>query len=208
MKVDLRAIKKTLPPVFEADEVLALLSDLSDPHNFLMRATNKKELIRLRRGLYADPENIDYLLIANRLLSPSYVSFETALSYYGMIPERVLTTMSVTTQKARQYETPVGLFEFFSQKIELYAAAYTMLEKAYYYIRIATPEKALFDTISRMNIVARSLKRHEPLQLLTEDLRIEEADLRNLSKKEMKRLAPIYNSGTVKRVAQSILELK
>jgi hypothetical protein len=59
-----------------------------------------------------------------------------------------------------------------------------------------------------MNIVARSLKRDEPLQLLTEDLRIEEADLRNLSKKEMKRLAPIYNSGTVKRVAQSILELK
>lgn len=208
MKVDLREIKKTLPPVFEADEVLALLSHLSDPHNFLMRATNKKELIRLKRGLYADPENIDYLLIANRLLSPSYVSFETALAYYGMIPERVLTTMSVTMQKARQYATPVGLFEFFSQNIELYAAAYTMLEKADYYIRMATPEKALFDTISRMKIVARSLKRDEPLRLLTEDLRIEETDLRNLSRKEMKRLAPIYNSGTVKRVAQSILELK
>jgi hypothetical protein len=116
--------------------------------------------------------------------------------------------MSVTTQKARQYETPVGLFEFFSQKTELYAAAYTMLEKADYYIRMATPEKALFDTISRMNIVARSLKRDEPLQLLTEDLRIEEANLRHLSKKEIRRLAPCNNSGTVKRVEQSILELQ
>jgi hypothetical protein len=73
---------------------------------------------------------------------------------------------------------------------------------------MATPEKALFDKISRMKIVARSLKRDEPLRLLIENLRIEETDLRNLSRKEMKRLAPIYNSGTVKRVAKSILELK
>jgi predicted transcriptional regulator of viral defense system len=208
MKIDLKEIKKKLPPVFEAEEALALVSELADPHNFLMRVTNKKELIRLKRGLYADPENIDYLLIANRLLSPSYVSFETALAYYGMIPERVMTTMSVSTQKARRYVTPVGLFEFFAQNIELYASAYNLEEKSGYYIRIATPEKALFDTVSRMKIIARSLKKDEALHLATEDLRIEEATLRNLSKKEIKRLAPIYNSGTVKRLARSILELK
>jgi predicted transcriptional regulator of viral defense system len=208
MKIDAKEIKKKLPPVFEADEALALISELADPHNFLMRATNKKEFIRLKRGLYADPEHIDYLLIANRLLSPSYVSFETALAYYGMIPERVMMTMSVTTQKARRYETPVGLFEFFSQNIELFATAYHLEERAGYYIRIATPEKALFDTISRMKIIARSLKKDEPLHLATEELRIEQSTLRNLSKREIKRLAPIYDSGTVKRLARSILELK
>jgi hypothetical protein len=59
-----------------------------------------------------------------------------------------------------------------------------------------------------MKIIARSLRKDEPLHLATEELRIDESTLRNLSKREIKRLAPIYDSGTVKRLARSILELK
>lgn len=208
MKIDINEMKSKLPPVFEAEEALSLASVYGDPQNFLMRVTDKKEIIRLRRGLYADAKHIDPWLIANRLLSPSYVSYETALSYYGMIPERVLTFMSVTSQKARKYTTPVGLFEFYAQNIELFASAYTLVAKSDYFIRIATAEKALFDTVSRMRIVARTLNSDDALRLVTEDLRIDEGSLKSLSKREVKRLIPLYTSGAVKILGKSILSLK
>lgn len=208
MKLKPDELKKKLPPVFEAEEALALATAYGDPQDFLMRITNNKELIRLRRGLYADARYIDHFLIANRLLSPSYVSYETALSHYGMIPERVLTIMSVTTQKNRSYSTEVGLFEFYAQNLELFASGYRLEAKDDYYIRIATPEKALFDTVSRMKIVARSLKRDDALRIATDELRIEEASLRSLSKKEIKRISLLYHSGAVRQLGKFILELK
>lgn len=47
-------------------------------------------------------------LIANRLLTPSYVSMSTALRYYGMIPEAVYIIQSMTTKESREYENSVG----------------------------------------------------------------------------------------------------
>ena len=58
-------------------------------------------LIRLKRGLYVVSPKISRVslsteLIANHLYAPSYVSMHTALRYYGMIPEAVYVTQSMT----------------------------------------------------------------------------------------------------------------
>ena len=59
----------------------------------------KNNLIKIKRGLYETNKNADPFVIANVLLSPSYISFETALAYYGMIPERVYAIKSASFKK-------------------------------------------------------------------------------------------------------------
>src|SRR5690554_8161488 len=75
------------------------------------------QLIRLKKGLYVvapdySKMEISRELIANHLYGPSYLSLESALSYYGLIPERVYNVRSVTAKRARKYSTPLGAFEY------------------------------------------------------------------------------------------------
>ena len=74
-------------------------------------------IIRLKQGLYvASPDetgkSLNRNLIANHLYGPSYVSLQTALRHYGLIPERVHLTLSMTTKHTRNFDTPAGSFDF------------------------------------------------------------------------------------------------
>lgn len=74
-------------------------------------------LIKLKKGIYtlAEPyrkATPHPFLIANAMKKASYVSLQSALSYYGMIPEYVPVTTSVTSGRPEQVETPVGRFVF------------------------------------------------------------------------------------------------
>lgn len=169
-----------------------------------MRLVAHRELIRLRRGLYADAQRLDHILIANRLVSPSYVSFETALGHYGMIPERVEAIMSVTTHRGTKFSTPVGLFQFRNQKVEIFSSSYSVESKDGYSIRIATREKALLDTVARMRVPATTMTTDEARRLVVEDLRIDESSLKSLSIRELRRLVSLYTSHAVAQLVLTI----
>ncbi len=66
----------------------------------------------VRRGLYVaiapDTPRPESFLLANHVYGPSYVSMDSALSFYGMIPERVYEISSATTKTSRQFRTPAG----------------------------------------------------------------------------------------------------
>ena len=98
--IDLEKMEKELPPEFEVENAFPFLSKYKDPLKALSQLVKSGHLIRLRRGLYAFSSNFDRLSAAGKIYAPSYVSFETALSYYGMIPERVETIMSVTDKRS------------------------------------------------------------------------------------------------------------
>lgn len=71
----------------------------------------------LRRGLYvlsADERELNPhpFLIANHLVEPSYVSLETALSYYGLIPEQVGLITNVTTGRPGRWSNEFGRYSF------------------------------------------------------------------------------------------------
>ena len=55
-------------------------------------------------------DEYDYYIIANRIYSPSYISLELALNHYGVIPEAVLQTTSVTSQKTNTFAPPLDAF--------------------------------------------------------------------------------------------------
>lgn len=84
------------------DMLIFKYHDYSNIYNKIAYEEKNKKLIKLKRGLYETNENADPLTIANALLSPSYISFETALAYYGMIPERVYAIKSATFKKNKK----------------------------------------------------------------------------------------------------------
>lgn len=82
----------------------------------LIKDFNKKNLInwqkkgyikKLRSNWYCFSDlqkgQNELFSIANKIYKPSYISLETALSYYGFIPEGVFSLTSISTLKTNKY---------------------------------------------------------------------------------------------------------
>lgn len=82
--------------------------------------------------------------IANRIYSPSYVSFEMALSYYGLIPESVYGVTSASTRRTYVFKTGIGVFNYKTIKPKLFFG-YDIIQYDDKSFKIASSEKALLD---------------------------------------------------------------
>ena len=103
----------------------------------------------LAGGYYilADREMDEMLLfmVANKIYEPSYVSLESALAYYEIIPETVLSVTSISSRKTKQYDSAWGVFSYRSVKPQ-YMIGYQVIENAPgNKFKIASLEKALLD---------------------------------------------------------------
>jgi predicted transcriptional regulator of viral defense system len=84
-------------------------------------------------------------MVANKIYEPSYVSLESALAYYEIIPETVLGVTSVSSRKTKQYESAWGVFSYRSIKPQ-YLIGYQVIENSPgIKFKIAYLEKALLD---------------------------------------------------------------
>jgi predicted transcriptional regulator of viral defense system len=139
-------------PVFSSSFLLAGRGTPNSVRRQLDRWVKSGRLIQLRRGVYsvAPPyraEEPHLFLVANHLRKPSYVSLQSALSYYGMIPEVVPVTTSVTTGRPETLETPLGSFVFrHLKKIAFFGYADTEISRGQSAF-LASPEKALLDLL-------------------------------------------------------------
>lgn len=107
----------------------------------------KGNLLRLRNGIYAfakDKENIKGEEIAALIYEPSYLSMESALAWYGFIPEMVYAYISVTAKINRRFTNDFGTFIYRHIKPELFWG-YTEIKTQHGRYLIAEPEKALLD---------------------------------------------------------------
>lgn len=133
--------------------LISMLGNYRFPKNKIAAMEKQQQLIRLKKGLFVvDPKvsksEISRELIANHLYGPSYISLESALSYYRLIPERVYRVRSVTAKRAKQYTTPLGEFDYRTVP-ENYFSIGIQQEQAESksIFLIASPEKALCDMI-------------------------------------------------------------
>jgi predicted transcriptional regulator of viral defense system len=154
------------------------IGNFKAPKDKISKLEKSGKFIRLKKGLFVlSPEyskkKISKELVANHLLGPSYISLESALAYYGIIPERAYTTRSVTIKRKKAFSTPLGTFEYLSVpnayfpigiKNELINGSFAFL--------IATPEKAICDLIITTPYL-RIQSKKAMLEYLTEDLRID-----------------------------------
>lgn len=162
-----------------------VLATYNRPNDKISEMIKNGELISLRRGLYVPGPELDLpipnrFVIANHLRGPSYISLETALSYWGLIPERVYEISSVTTKTSKTYETSLGRFSFQFSPTPFYSFGIKSVRLTEFQTAlIASPEKALCDKIVLTSgVLLRSAS--QTMDFLVEDLRIDEGQLQAL----------------------------
>ena len=134
-------------------------------------------IIRLKRGMYVvspqvSKKHISTELIANHLYGPSYVSMESALRFYGLIPERVFNTVSMTLKRSRSFKNQFGLFSYISCPANYYPIGISPVVQDDYAFLISSPEKALCDQIAYTpKLQLRSIKLLQTY--LEEDIRFD-----------------------------------
>lgn len=119
----------------------------------------------LKSGLFLKLRNNYYMLkdshpplysIANKLYQPSYISLESALSHYGIIPEVVYTVTSVTAKPTREFKTPKAVFSYQRIKKGVFTG-YSPVAIEGNVVLLAEPEKALADYLYFVDLKKISL---------------------------------------------------
>lgn len=178
--------------VVDYQQLVSLLPGYSKPRDKIGALLSRGDLIRVRKGLYVLGERhrhspIDRELLANLIYGPSYVSLEYALSRHGIIPERVENVTSVTTGRPRRFVTPFGVFTYRPLPPARYVPGVQWTGGGDTPHLIATPEKALIDTVWADKRL-RAASRRDVETYLVGDLR---ADVTRLAALDMERLAGI-----------------
>ena len=163
---------------FDTAALKAALDDYQSPKDKITTLEQSGLLIRLKRGLFVvspmvHSQPLSKELIANHIYGPSYISLQTALSFYGLIPERVHTVCSMTTKRSSSFINPLGNFDYISVPAAYFAIGIRqeIVNNNYAYL-IATPEKALCDMIvETKGLKLQSIKAMQ--NYLEEDLRID-----------------------------------
>jgi len=137
-------------PLFGSDVLDILAKDSRSLRNQLSRWQKKKLIIPLRRGMYTlRPEErgvgLSAFFLGNNLYSPSYISLESALSYYQLIPERVSAVTSITTKKTQKFINSLGAFIYHKASTRLFFGITKQKDEHGFNFLIAEPEKALLD---------------------------------------------------------------
>lgn len=138
-------------PIFESSLLLAGNVDAKLIRIQLSRWVQAGKIYQIRRGLYSiappfQKKQPHPFLVANHLQKASYVSLQSALAFYSLIPEVVNINTSVSTGRPERLETPLGIYEFRHIKTA-FLFGYRMTNLGEQSALVATPEKALLDLI-------------------------------------------------------------
>ncbi len=172
------------------------------------KALKKGELIKIRRGLYllADKyrhKKLSKFFLASRVSPHSYISLESALSYYGWIPERVTTVTSVLALgRTKKFTTPYGEFVFYHLPVNEYeflTGVNRIEEIKGEPFLLASPLRALADYVYVKKIDWRSL------DYLTNSLRIDIEQLMQIDSNHFYEIEKVYRA---KRVLQFLVSLR
>jgi len=171
--------------------------DYTDINGKIKRDVDNSILFPLLKGIYETNSNTDGFLLASYIYGPSYLSFEYALSFHNMIPERVsvYTNATFSKRKSKSYKNYFGLYVYRdvpNEAFPFYVRAYEQDTYAYF---IASPEKALCDLLYIKQPV-KSIKELEIL--LFEDIRINKDAFNQLNFKDILFLSNKYISNNIK----------
>jgi len=169
------------------------LRDYASPKARLTRMIDSGEVLQVRRGIFLPAQDKDYSLksLASVIYGPSYISFHYALSYYGLIPERVhlITSAAYGKNKDHRFHTPLGDFHYLYLPEAVFPYGVIREEENNQGYLIATEEKALCDTLYK----ARGITTEDALvSLLFEDWRMEKERILSMDRESLFFIAPLY----------------
>ena len=136
--------------IYDFQSLRIKYKEYSNIYQKINNECKKGILVKIKRGLYTDDLYNDKEVIANICYNPSYISFEYALSYYGVIPEFVSTFTSATFGKKNNkiYHMKDSTFDYRSVPDEVFPMGILIMKnsKGISY-KIASKEKALCDLL-------------------------------------------------------------
>ena len=153
--------------------------------------TKKRLFERLKGGLFVlKHKRPSFYSIANKLYQPSYISLETALSHYHLIPEVIYPMTSITTKPTREFTALNNLFIY--QRIKKQAfTGYAPAKDSYgKTILMAEQEKAIIDYLYFVSLGKKSIN--------------DRFDLRKLDKKKMLEYAKLFKRPSLIKLAKQI----
>ena len=189
-------------PLFESSLLLAGEVNPNYLRLQLSRWVKSGRIVQLRRGLYAlappyQKTKPHPFVVANRMVGASYVSCQSALSFYDLIPENLSRVISITGKRPGHWDTPLGAYHFRHIKPE-YLRGYQMTDLgAGQQALVATPEKALLD------LIYLQPNGDEPAFLA--ELRLQNLSLLDLER--LHNLADIFSTPKLARATHEILAL-
>ncbi|MFP5078952.1 type IV toxin-antitoxin system AbiEi family antitoxin domain-containing protein [Pedobacter sp. JCM 36344] len=159
-----------------------LLKDYKRPNDKILSLKADGLIEPIKKGLYIvgrslGSERPESALLANHIFGPSYLSMESALAHYGLIPEKVFAVTSMATKASRKFQANIGLYTYTNLPLPYFAfgLATISLSKDQRAI-MAIPEKALCDKIATTaGITLRS--QSSARDYVFGNLRMEEEDL-------------------------------
>jgi len=174
-------LESLINPVINHTTLASVLKGYARPNDKISDLITKARLIHLKRGLYliADSQQPSQELIANHLHGPSYVSRHWALSYYGLLTEKVSVVTSMCLGRSRQVETARGDFHYQVIPADYYSIGVESIQSGNIAFMMATPEKALADLL----VSTRKLRIQSPaamISYLQDNLRLDSDDLKKL----------------------------
>jgi len=166
-----------LPSEFDYNLLLHVLKEYKKPRDKIRGLLRNEDIIRVKKGLYVlgKEYNKPYnkFILANLIYGPSYITAQTALAFWNMIPERVEWMISMTAKRKKQFETPVGRFFYlycpqkvFNMGIQLEDAG----DQKHFFI--ASPEKALCDMTAMQTHISTKKAMKEFLELMRLDFSV------------------------------------
>ncbi|MCI5066303.1 hypothetical protein MRY87_11325 [bacterium] len=198
----IEAVRETVGgEIFSDAQLAAVFPDRRVREGRLQRMVQRGELLRMKRGFFAFSDTyrrapISTFYAANILSGPSYVSLESALSWYGLIPETVYAMTSVSYSRSSSIETPLGLFTYRRIPESAFHLGVHITTGSGPDFLMGTQEKALLDKFYL------DCKEGDLFDIATKSLRIEEEAIREIDLDMMLELGKAYeNKRFLKRLS-------
>ena len=189
--------------VFSRADIEVAYTDL-DPRR-LYEWQLKGYILKLRNSWYCLPdflkEPYSTWIIANTVHAPSYISLESALSFYGIIPEGVYMCTSVCTTRTLRINMAGHEYEF-SRLREKHYCGYRLEDtgSSGRRLRIACPEKAVADFF----YLRTSYSSEDEIR----DLRFDESSLEGgLDRDRLYSYIELYGTAALERRIKTLLRL-
>lgn len=188
---------KTQTPYLTQDYLAYLYQDYASPRDKIKNLVKKGDLIALKREVYLLGEKYQRPYsketIANIIFGPSAISLEYALSFHGLIPERVESVTSICFKRNKEFNTPIGTFSYKYVPLKNFPIGIELHEATTGNFLMATPEKALCDLVYFQKLGTKL----EAWEFVVENLRIDEEDFLKLNTDLLIKLAEVYKRSSV-----------
>lgn len=196
-----------LPEEFDYNLLLSTLSKYKNPRDKIRSLVKNQEIIRIKKGIYIHGPEYNKMpnifILANIIYGPSYVTGLSALSFHGMIPERVERLTSSTPNRHKVFKTEIGIFSYQYCPMRTYSIGFTThkVDKNKQ-VFIATPEKALADLV----VQQKGIKNQNDMRNFIQGIRLPDSLLNKFDKDLLQIIAQSYRRKPVDFLIKTVIK--